>query len=267
MMGQSLSTAAVSGKSYSPSADALAALSAGDIESLLEASKRRWGKGFFMEKGKEDDDSDEDDDDASGDDDDDSNEDDDGDDDDDESEKNPRVKELSDENAKWRTKNRRKAERIAELEKELAEAKKGSGVKKDKKDGDEDEGKDGAATQRVTELESENTSLKESLEALRIQMAFVQNTKYNWKNPKTALRLADLSEVTIDEDGDVEGLDEALKKLAEDEPYLLVDDSDDGDDDKQKKSTPTGRPPKRGSKSKTPDRKALEKKYPALARL
>lgn len=56
---------------------------------------------------------------------------------------------------------------------------------------------------------------------LRIQNAFLTANKHTWQSPDAARKLADLSDVKIDEDGKVTGLDKALDKLAKDHPYLL----------------------------------------------
>lgn len=61
----------------------------------------------------------------------------------------------------------------------------------------------------------------EALKASRIENAFLADNKYKWKNPKTALKLADLSKVEVLEDGSVSGLSAALEALAKSDPYLI----------------------------------------------
>lgn len=266
MMGQSLSTAAVSGtKSYTPSEDALAALASGDIDALIMAQRARFGGLVMLADGDdEDDDSDDDGDDTGGDEDDDD-EDDDSDDDEDEDDKSKnRIKELSDENAKWRVKYRKRGERIAQLESEVAELKKGK--PKSKKDEDEDDA--GGDDSESNELKAENEKLKQRLLTQTLRQEFQDLTSGSkalakFKNPKTAFRLLDLDDVEVDEDGDVIGLDKAIKALVKSDPYLL--DKSEDEDDEDERPRRTGTPPRRRKATGNPDREKLLKKYPALA--
>lgn len=104
--------------------------------------------------------------------------------------------------------------------------------------------------------------LAEQLDQERIRNAFMSSNKFQWRNPSTAIKLADLSEVTIGDDGKVTGLDKALEALAKSDPYLLKGD-DDEDDDKLKGKTAAGGTPPKGNKQKA-RREELLTKYPAL---
>jgi hypothetical protein len=81
------------------------------------------------------------------------------------------------------------------------------------------------AETRLTEerdaLQKTVTGLEELNRKLRLQVAFLSDNSYEWHDPDDALRLADLSEVEIDEDNLVIGLDEALKDLAKRKPHLI----------------------------------------------
>lgn len=125
------------------------------------------------------------------------------------------------------------------------------------------EDKDKTESERLTGSVEELTTKNEKLEArigeLALQNAFLSDNSYKWRNPKAALRLADLSSVEIDDDGEVTGLSEALKALAESDPYLLA-----GEDDEEK-PPPAGQPPRAKGK-KSPERDKLMNKYPALRR-
>lgn len=110
---------------------------------------------------------------------------------------------------------------------------------------------------------------------LRLENTFLKSNKYKWRNTGAALKLADLSKVRIDEKtGDVFGLDDALKALADDSPWLL--EADDGnDDDKSKdkdkqKQRRTGTPPandkSKDDKSAQAEKARLQSKYPGLRR-
>lgn len=62
---------------------------------------------------------------------------------------------------------------------------------------------------------------KESNRKLALETAFLKDNTYAWQNPAAALKMADLSGVTIDDDGHVTGLKDALKKLANSEAWML----------------------------------------------
>lgn len=88
-----------------------------------------------------------------------------------------------------------------------------------------------------------------------------------WHNSSAALALLDKSLITVKEDGTVEGMEAAVKKLAADHPYL-VKPAGDGKDDKDGKN---GNQQASGSSNnggggggKAPDRAKLEKRFPAL---
>jgi hypothetical protein len=120
-------------------------------------------------------------------------------------------------------------------------------------------------TERVTELETENKALETAVNSLRIENEFLASNKYTWHNPKRALSLADLSEVTITEDGKVEGLDKALDALAKSDAYLLK--KEDGEEEPPEGSSGSGAGSgRKGDKGKVADKEALQKKYPALRR-
>lgn len=92
------------------------------------------------------------------------------------------------------------------------------------------------AEARVKELEPASTELEalkkqvgeqaETIKSLRLDNAFL-TSDIEWVDPDAALRLADLSEVEITQDGKVKGLEDALKALAEKKPYLVKKKDDD----------------------------------------
>lgn len=111
--------------------------------------------------------------------------------------------------------------------------------------------------------EKAEAALKQS----RLDNAFFTDNKYTWKNPKTALKLADLSKVEVDEDGTVTGLTAALDALAKSDPYLLEDKKSEDDEDKGKEgkgstgALGTGGP---GQQPKVTDDKKLAARFPSL---
>lgn len=71
-----------------------------------------------------------------------------------------------------------------------------------------------ATVQRVQQLTEANRRMA-------LENAFFQDNTYEWQNPKAALKMADLSGVSIDDEGHVTGLKDALKKLANAEAWML----------------------------------------------
>lgn len=121
------------------------------------------------------------------------------------------------------------------------------------------------ATGGLTEAQAKAEKLEADNKDLLIQNAFLMDNKHTWANPKAALRLADLTDVEIDDDGVVTGLAEALDKLAKSDPYLLKSKKDDDEEDDDDKGGPTGQPVGRKTKG-NPGRDKLLAKYPALRR-
>ena len=98
----------------------------------------------------------------------------------------------------------------------------------------------------------------------RITNAFLLHNTVQWHNPERALALLDLSEVTIDDNGSVVGMDKAIEALTKSDPYLIKEEAaDDGKTPPPPSGTPTGS----GRKTdKQVDRDRLLQKYPALKR-
>ena len=249
-------------------------LTEGDIEGLLKFHSSQFGSAV-MEDDEDDDDTDEDeDDDAEDGDDEDEDDGDDGDEDEDDKDKakgkkkadpkDVRIQEVSAEAKKYRLKSSARGKRIAELERENA-ALKAAGGKKTKKDDDSDketDTDDAATAEAARKLEEANRDKEDLL----IRLEFMANNKHSWKNPKAALKLLDLSDVEIDEDGEIEGLEEAIDQLAKDEPYLLDTTKQDKADSKTRRRGATGQATGGKRKAVNANRTKLENKYPALRR-
>jgi len=108
------------------------------------------------------------------------------------------------------------------------------------------------ATKRAEEA---TAALKQS----RIENAFLGNNKYKWKNNDAALKLADLTNVEVLEDGKVTNLEAALEALSKAHPYLL-----DTDKPEEPKGS-TGAPGTGGRQGDgKPDSKAMASRFPAL---
>lgn len=154
--------------------------------------------------------------------------------------------------------------RKAELESEVTTLKTEiAALKAEGKDGKLDE----ATTARIATAENTVQERDKTIQSLRINNAFLSANEYTWHDPEDALRLADLSEVEIEEDGTVVGLKDALKKLAKAKPHLIKKaDSADKDDEDEPGQNPSGsvkNGKRKGDKNKV-DRAALSKNYPVL---
>lgn len=112
--------------------------------------------------------------------------------------------------------------------------------------------------------------LEKQLAKQTIHNKFLASNKHTWHDPETALALLDMTEVQIEEDGKVTGLEDAIENLAKSKPFLIKDEGgkQDKDEKKNKGGRPSGsQPPSNGSnQNRDTDRDKLLKKYPQLAR-
>ena len=183
--------------------------------------------------------------------------DDDSDEDEDEEELDPkdkRIRELSRENAK-----RRKRLREAETAKAAALAELKKHEDKDKSDLEK-------ATSDLEAANAKIAALAESNKKSTIERAFLRHNKHKWHDPETALKLVDMSDVTVDDEDKVEGMKEAVDALAKEHPYLLKRDEDEEDGEGKPSGAAFGKN-KKDDKGKQADREALLKKYPTLTRM
>lgn len=70
-------------------------------------------------------------------------------------------------------------------------------------------------------MQQQVSQLAETNRKLTLENAFFKDNTHDWQNPGAALKMADLSQVTIGDDGTVTGLKDALKRLAAAEPWML----------------------------------------------
>jgi hypothetical protein len=204
---------------YSLSEEALRALQAGDVNALMESHRGRWNLNMMADDdGDDDDDSDDDDDDTSGDagkkgkKSGDSGSGDDGDDDDDGSGDDDDDTKAA----------------IARMEKRMKAADKRASDAEARLRKIDDSKKDELtkATDRVAEVEEENTTLKDTVNGLRLEVAFLSINDQTWHKPGVALRLAQSEgylEDVMDDDGKVDekAMKKALANLAKDNEYLV----------------------------------------------
>jgi len=170
--------------------------------------------------------------------------------------KDEQIAELAREN-RWRRKETRKAEDA----KKAAETKIKEYEDKDKSELDKAKSDLEVANKRAEELAKAN-------EQAALERSFLRNDKYKWHNPETALKLVDMSDVTVGDDGKVEGMKEAVDALAKEHPYLLKRDEDEEEDEGRPSGAAFGKNKKDDKgQGKQADREALLKKYPTLTRM
>ena len=134
-------------------------------------------------------------------------------------------------------------------------------------------------SEELTAARSDVERLQGQNRDLQLQLAFYRSNTVEWADPSDALRLLDLSEIEVDDDGTVNAreLRAALKDLARRKPHLVkksrASDTDDEDDDSDQRSTRRSGPAmngkRKGSTGKSDEaaRKAeLAKKFPVLNR-
>ena len=115
------------------------------------------------------------------------------------------------------------------------------------------------------EAAAERDKLREANRQITLEKAFLEDNKYKWKNPKTALKLADLTKVEVEDDGKVTGLTAALDALAKSDPYLLDSDTGSGEEGNQQRgATGASGSGGRQSNSTGTDLKKMSVRIPAL---
>lgn len=115
----------------------------------------------------------------------------------------------------------------------------------------------------LAEAKAEADRLKEEIKSEKINNAFLTDNTYSWHDPRAALRLADLSGVEIKESGQVTGLKDALKAVADANPWMLKP-SGDGTDTTKGKPGVTGVSGGGSNNSGAADKAGLEKRFPQL---
>jgi hypothetical protein len=172
--------------------------------------------------------------------------------------------------------------RLSAADKRRSEAEKQAAALQKEKDDKEREGKPELDNLKKDhgELVKSHESLQAKFKKLAMENAFhtaSAQEKVSWHDPKVALRAADLDDLEIDEDGNVEGIRDAIKTLVKKHKYLVngTKDEADEDDEEDKKTVRRGASGSgvgstRTSKGKKDDGKMsdedLRKRFPALKR-
>lgn len=103
-------------------------------------------------------------------------------------------------------------------------------------------------------------TLQQTNQQLALQVAFLKDNTYTWHNPETALKLVDLSQVTVEEDGSVSGLKDALKALATQNDYLIKKEA------AQQETPPAGTATgNNGGSTGRPNTKGMAARLPGMA--
>jgi chromosome segregation ATPase len=115
------------------------------------------------------------------------------------------------------------------------------------------------------DLKNQLAQAQQTIQSLRLDTAFLKDNTYEWHDSAAALRLADLNGVEYKEDGTVNGLRDALKKLAEANPWLLkAKEGNDGEGGQNQQPARRTVPMNNSGQQTGTDRTALESKFPAL---
>jgi hypothetical protein len=250
-------------------------------EMEAEWRQRGWSldvlKSFTMKDDDDDNadggDDDDGDDDGDGDDDTDDGDDDDSDDDDaddskdkgkgkkDDKDKDDSAKLRSEEAKRWRLRFKAEKQEKEDLKKRLDALE-----KKDKPELDQ------VAAER-DELKNDNDSLKSTNAKLSVRIAVRDSMAEHNLNPKKSKAIERLVldnddyDVDISDDGEVEGIDDALSQIAEDYPEWVLSDDDTKDRNKDTSGGPSGKQTNGKRRNKDGmDQASLEKKFPALRR-
>lgn len=143
---------------------------------------------------------------------------------------------------------------------------------------DKDKPADEVTKRELDEARDKASRLEKQTRSMTLELAFFKSNTVDWVDPSDALRLVDLDEVEVDDDGtvDAKALRLALRDLAKRKPHLVkkaakaepdTDDDEEEEDDEPRSrrsgSTMNGR---RKGAGKTPSRAELAKKFPVLGR-
>lgn len=176
--------------------------------------------------------------------------------------------ELRREARKWRIKLRDQRTAAEKLAAELEELR-----GKDKSDAEK-------LSAEVETLRKRADAAEQRSQELILQNAVLTDSSYRWSDPETVLLLLEKAvkrgDVTIDEDGDVDGLSDWMKSTAKNKPHLLQKPDSEGDPEDGGKKTNGSAPPPPKAGTPASGRKKdgtqgfseedLLRKFPALRR-
>lgn len=184
-------------------------------------------------------------------------------DDDDDEDEDDKPRYSTAEYEKVRNRMRAADKRATELQAELDKAKADSSTL------------DETTKKELSELKPKLERLTADNAGLRLQIAFLTTRirGVEWEDPEAALKLVDLSDVDVDENGNVDKRDlaRALKDLAKRKSYLVKkskptadDDEEDEDEPPSRRASGTPMNKRRGAGKDGASKEALSKRFPVL---
>jgi hypothetical protein len=116
------------------------------------------------------------------------------------------------------------------------------------------------AKSEATEAQARADRAEAKLKEVLLQNAFLTDNTHKWRNPASALKLLDMSKITISSDHTVTGMKDAVTALAKSDAYLLEPDKP------ETPATPPGTQPGNngGQGTGAPALKGMESRIPAL---
>lgn len=121
------------------------------------------------------------------------------------------------------------------------------------------------ANNRVEELEKRDRERDADFKALQMRDAFRDASdaeELSWHNSGLAMKELKQDLITVEDDGTVKGMVNAIKALAKDHPYLVKPKDDDDNNEGQASGGSFGG--KQGGKKVVDDKNKMSAKYPAL---
>lgn len=141
---------------------------------------------------------------------------------------------------------------------------------------DKDKKPDEIVSRDLEEARTKADRLEADNRSKTLRLAFFESNTVDWVDPADALKLVDLDEVDVDDDGtvDAKALRVALKDLARRKPHLVKKPKTESlDDDKDDNGQSSGRTAgtmngkRRGQTGSGKSREDLAKKFPVLGRM
>lgn len=122
-----------------------------------------------------------------------------------------------------------------------------------------------------TKLQQENETLKNDIKSLKVGQAIrdgMQDLNLNPKRAKAVIKVIDLDEIDVDEDGEVSGVTEALEAITQEYPEWVISQRDDDDEKANGNGRPSGQSSRKPARKKQEglDKTRLMQQFPALGR-
>lgn len=114
----------------------------------------------------------------------------------------------------------------------------------------------------LQEVTKQRDALAKKVDEMALENAFLTDNKHTWHDPTDALRLMDREGVEI-KDGSVNGLKQAIEKLAKAKPHLIK--QVDGDENGSSAASGSANNGNRKGSGKTP-KSDMSSRFPALRR-